>query len=98
MTSDSDSDLETVSSQPLPSTSFEVVPEDRRFKFKMFKNSWGKGDMDLIAKFGFDLKKGKKLPYTADLKGKGNITFFKMMFFFQIRIQVYVLPGTCRKC
>ena len=67
--SDSDSGLENVSSQPGPAQGYDRVPEEKRFKFKLFSSSEGQGGLDLLAKFSFDLKQGKELPYVATLKG-----------------------------
>lgn len=67
--SGSESELENVSSQPGPAKSFGIVPEDTKFKFKLFSSSWESDDLALLEKFAFILKKGKPLPYSADLKG-----------------------------
>ena len=66
--SDSDSELEQVSSQPVKEV-YDTVPEDKKFKFKLLSSSRESGGLDLLEKFAFDLKKGKQLPYTTTLKG-----------------------------
>ena len=65
---DSDSDLEQVSSQPVKEV-YDTVPEDKKYKFKLFSSSRGSGGLELLEKFAFDLKKGKQLPYITTLKG-----------------------------
>ena len=69
---ESDSDIERLSSVGSTIESFDVVPHDQEFKFKLF--TWtGK----LLVKFIYPLKKGKDLPYTRELKGRSTKVWLK---------------------
>ena len=60
---DSDScDYEMVSSQPEKKV-FSVAPEDQIFKFRIQPIS------GMLRKFGYQLKKGTKLPHSASIGG-----------------------------
>ena len=85
--SDSDSDIEKVCSQPGPTQPYDKVPEEKRYKFKLFTRSEGPGGFDLLDKFGFDLKQGKELPYLAILKG---IWIWKFLFFIVLLLKCRV--------
>ena len=65
VSSDSESDIERVSSVKSNVDNFETVPKDLEFKFKM-QNIIGRK----LAKFSYVLKEGKELPYLVSLKVK----------------------------
>jgi hypothetical protein len=61
------SQLEKVSSLASNPEEYDIVPEEKEFSFKI--NAWtGKP----LQAFSYDLKAGKKLPYTVKLKGEFN--------------------------
>ena len=62
--SDSESDIERVSSVNSTKESFDVVPENKDYKFKLLSNIESSN-----VKFSYTLKKGKDLPYSVVLKG-----------------------------
>ena len=62
---DSDCELKRASSLKIP-TQFEFVPESLEFRFKLVSNVGG----HLLDKFCFELKEGKKLPYSVVLEGR----------------------------
>ena len=62
---DSDSELEHVSTEKSTKDSFENVPKETEYQFKLL-NWLG----DKLARFGYQLKKGKELPYSVPLKGR----------------------------
>ena len=83
---DSDScDYEMVSSQPEKKV-FSVAPEDQIFKFRIQPIS------GMLRKFGYQLKKGTKLPHSASIGG-ADIEFIIVLtrVFFQILFQIFVI-------
>ena len=63
--SDSESDLERASSVKSVPVRFETVPSDQEYKIKIFDCTGTRVD-----KFGYTLKKGKKLPCKVDIQAK----------------------------
>ena len=61
------SKLEKVSSLASNPEQFDNVPEEKEFSFKII--SW---TGEPLQAFSYDLKAGKKLPYTVKLKGEFN--------------------------
>ena len=59
--------LEKVSSLASNPEEFDNVPEEKEFSFKII--SW---TGEPLQAFSYDLKAGKKLPYTVKLKGEFN--------------------------
>ena len=61
MENDEDSDFELCSSQPEKKV-FDVVPEDKRYKFKVM-------DPENSRKISYILKQGMRLPYSTNVGG-----------------------------
>ena len=81
---DSDScDYEMVSSQPEKKV-FSVAPEDQIFKFRIQPIS------GMLRKFGYQLKKGTKLPHSASIGG-ADIEFIIELWCSHNRFQVLIL-------
>ena len=73
--SESESDIERVSSLKSEPESFDINPFDKDFHLKMY-TSKSKNPVKII----FPLKKGKTLPYTTITKTKkGRGTFWKLV-------------------
>ena len=74
---DSNSGFEMISSQP-DKDSFEYVPDDRKYKFKIISR------LEVgPKKVGYLLKKGLMLPYTTNSGGCSHkLNIFKMYIFF----------------
>ena len=67
--SDSESGIERVlSTQSMPDT-YDVVPQDQEYKFRL--HNWSGGVV--LKKLGYTLQMGKNLPYTRDLKGNFSV-------------------------
>ena len=65
--SDSESDIERVSSTKSTQDSFDQVPQDQDYRFKLY--DWNGHFLD---KFVYKLKKGKDLPYSVPKTLKGR--------------------------
>ena len=68
--SDSDDEFETISSQP-ETPIFEIVPDDKKYKFKFISIS----AETATKKVAYKLKQGVRLPYTTN--SGGLLSFLK---------------------
>ena len=72
---DSDSDLDSITSVKSKELCYTTVPQDKKYKIKVFDST----GLKRVAKFAYVVEKGKELPYKTSVRfnnfGKLTITY-----------------------